>query len=88
MVYFKCAGRGLVLHGVTCNTERNAAGRDGEEAFKFSESASFKIPTGKEKKKGGGSSRRCAAETNQTRNQEVADVIPGLALWVKDLVLP
>ena len=54
MVYFKCAGRGLVLHGVTCNTERNAAGRDGEEAFKFSESASFKIPTGKEKKKGEG----------------------------------
>ena len=27
------------------------------------------------------------AETNLTRNQELADWIPGLAQWVKDLVL-
>ena len=33
-----------------------------------------------------GSSLRGAAETNPTRNHEVAGSIPGLALWVKDLV--
>ena len=34
------------------------------------------------------SSRRGAAETNLTRNHEVAGLIPGLAWWEKDLVLP
>ena len=34
-----------------------------------------------------GSSHRGRAEMNLTRNRKVADSIPGLAQWVKDLVL-
>ena len=34
------------------------------------------------------SSRHGVAETNLTRKQEDSGWIPGLALWVKDLVLP
>ena len=34
------------------------------------------------------SSRRGAAEMNPTRNYEVVRLIPGLAQWVKDPVLP
>ena len=32
--------------------------------------------------------RSGAVETNPTRNHEVSGSIPGLARWVKDLVLP
>ena len=38
--------------------------------------------------KDAGSSHHGAAELNLTRNHEVADLIPGLAQWVKDLALP
>ena len=39
-------------------------------------------------KKNFGSSHCGAAETNPTRNHEVAGSIPGLAQWIKDLALP
>ena len=35
-----------------------------------------------------GSSSHGTAETNQTGKHEVAGLIPGLAQWVKNLVLP
>ena len=42
----------------------------------------------KKKKRYFGSSCHGTAETNLTRNHEVAGLIPGLAQWVKDLALP
>ena len=35
-----------------------------------------------------GSSCHGSKETNPTRNREISGLIPGLAQWVKDLVLP
>ena len=40
------------------------------------------------KKRMEGNSCHSAAETNPTRNDEVAGSIPGLAQWIRDLVLP
>ena len=41
----------------------------------------------KKKKKGGGVPVVVQWLTNPTRNHEVASLIPGLAQWVKDLVV-
>ena len=43
---------------------------------------------GTDKKQMNRSSRHGAVEMNLTRNHEVVGLIPGLAQWVKDLVLP
>ena len=42
----------------------------------------------KKRKENIGSSRHGTAETNPTKNHEVAVSIPGLAHWVNDLALP
>ena len=47
-----------------------------------------KKTTKKQNKKNNRGSRHGTAETNPTRNHEVLSLIPGLAQWVKDLVLP
>ena len=54
---------------------------------KSSKSSQKKLETRKLQrfKTKGGSSRHGAAETNLTRNLEIAGSIPGLAQWVKDL---
>ena len=58
-----------------------------ESQLKSSQKSRFKILGKKRKEKKRKSSRHGAAEANPTRNREVADLIPGLAQWVKDPVL-
>ena len=69
-----------IFIGKTCtlNLKRPAHNKKGK----------LDVKSGKVSKKYHRSSHRGAAETNLTRNAEVAGSIPGLDQWVKDPALP